>query len=432
MKMPYDGEAISHALNHNLSITTVSWEDNARTKNSCWGPCISDMTLAVNGQCMPLVRGSSNFNDETWDVEIEKIPLVVGNEDGTMLRTVTLKEYLKNLRDYLSNPSSWKGKQDSLLSDRDQHVICSAQACFLPMPAEGDAKFNVAIRNYQSRSDAPAVLAIVASANGTSAEVLDGSSQRLYHNKQGDKASFIGQRLTQYRKETGSSQPAGAPMTSAEKQQNMLLIIQVPLKQKELSRPLYGGPMPMAYQSSLSCVPCPPMMSRSASRAVDVESAIVKIGESEGKHLEIHDLEIERDHSFPIRVTMQYYKATSNGAVNDQVMSDIAAELQSARKWAVAISSLVTETTNRTTEHNVKAPSWWALFWADHFVLFPQYKSSIEAANLVFANNRFSGAQLPEVQDQVLDILGKGEPAPAPSPAPKPVAAPALPSWDVL
>jgi hypothetical protein len=388
------------------------------------------MTLSVSGSSMPLIKASSNFEDETWDVEIEKIPLVVGNEDGSMLRTVTLKEYLKNFRDYLHSPSSWKGSKSSLLTDTDQHVICSAQACFLPMPAQGEAKFNVAIRNYQSSSGSPAVLAIVASANGTSAEVLDGSQQRLYHNKNGEKASFIGQRLSDHRVETGSSLSSDAPMTASEKQQNMLLIIQVPLKQED--RPLMSP--------VFNCMPCPPGLVFSSSvssakpmfRSVDVESAIIKVGESEGKHEEIHNVEIERDTRFPVRVTMQYYKATSNGAVNDSVMSQIKDELQAARKWAVAISSLVTETTNRTTEHNVP-PVWWHSFWTQYSPLFPQYKSSDAAASFLFANSRFHNSQLTEVQEQVLDLLGKGEPAPAPKPAAKvTIQAPTLPAWDVL
>jgi hypothetical protein len=383
------------------------------------------MTLSVSGSAMPLIKASSNFVDETWDVEIEKIPLVVGNEDGSMLRTVTLKEYLKNFRDYLHSPSSWKGSHTSLLADSDQHVICSAQACFLPMPAEGEAKFNVAIRNYQSSSGSPAVLAIVASANGTSAEILDGSQQRLYHNKNGGKASFIGQRLSDYRAETGSELSSDAPMIASEKQQNILLIIQVPLKHvlKRKMKPMLCSTAVMSAGSK--------DRSRS-SRSVDVESAIIKVGETEGRHEEIHNIEIERDTQFPVRVTMQYYKATSNGAVNDAVMTQIKDELQSARKWAVAISSLVTETTNRTTEHNAP-PVWWHGFWTQYSPLFPQYKSSDAAAAFIFANSRFHNSQLTEVEEQVLDLLGKGEPAPAPKPAVKvTIQAPSLPSWDVL
>lgn len=82
LQMPNDSKAKSLAKKHGLCIQTVSWEDSARTKDSSTGPCTSDMTLDVRGKQMPLIKASSNFVDETWDVEIDKIPLVVGNEHG--------------------------------------------------------------------------------------------------------------------------------------------------------------------------------------------------------------------------------------------------------------------------------------------------------------------------------------------------------------
>lgn len=417
--MPNDPEAIRFARNAGLNINTVSWEDNARDKDSCWGPCISDMTLSVDGSCMPLIKDSDNFNDVTWDVEIERIPLVVGNEDGTMLRTVTLKEYLRDLRGYLSEPHKWAGSKSSLLVEgQDKHVICSAQACFLPVPAQGEAKFNVALANYQSRPSDPAVLVIMASANGTSAQVVESSSQTLmYHNNKGQRASFVGQRLSDFRVETGSSRPGDSPMSASEKSQNMLLVIQVPLKQKLVMNYFdcysdeecddEGG----CFNEDFDCV------RSSESRCVDVEAAIVKVGEDEGPFAEINGVEIERDDRYPIRVTMQYYKATSNGAVDDLVMSEIAAELQGARKWAVAISSLVTETTDRNTEH-IKVPivpkasvaiipPWWEGFWTQHALIYSAWSANAAQA-AIFANGRFASAKLVDAMDEMLDILGKG------------------------
>jgi hypothetical protein len=40
----------------------------------------------------------------------------------------------------------------------------SGQACFLPVPEGGTAKFNASIYNYQTRYNDPAVLAIIATA----------------------------------------------------------------------------------------------------------------------------------------------------------------------------------------------------------------------------------------------------------------------------
>jgi hypothetical protein len=47
----------------------------------------------------------------------------------------------------------------------------------------------------------------------------------------------------------------------------------------------------------------------------DVEEAVIGHGKVEGPFTEIDGLEIERDERYPIRVTVQFYKATSNGAV---------------------------------------------------------------------------------------------------------------------
>jgi hypothetical protein len=395
-----------------MAINTVSWEDNARSKNSSWGPCISDMTLQVNCNRLPVIR-SPNFQDVTWDVEIEKIPLVIGNEANEPLRTVTLKEYLRNFRDYLHEPTSWKGNAKSLLADRDTHVIMSAQACFLPIPKSDDSKFNVCIYNYQSSPGHPAVLAIVASVKGTSAQVLDGThgGQKLFFNKDGKRCSFVGQRLTDNRLEQGKS--TEGPMTQEEKQQNMLLIIQVPLKSTRPERFLYdafgGPPMPMMAMASAAAPASLSMMKRQ--RSVDIEDVIVKVGDEEGPFTEIGGVQIERDPSFPVRVTLQYYKATSNGAIDDASMQAISSQIKEARKNAVAIGSLVVRgDTGRVTEHNKHAPAvvippWWEEFWLMHSTLFGKEMTNQKAQNIVFKNGRFANSTMSEVKDRVLDIL---------------------------
>lgn len=431
--MTENKQVLQLAKQYNLSIQKISWEDNARSKNSAWGPCISDMTLMTSNQQMPIIRASSNFEDVSWDVEIENIPLVVGNETmGAQLHTVTLKEYLSNLRKYLSNKESWKGDGQSLLRDgnKDKHVICSAQACFLPIEedASGKTPFNVSIYNYQTRYNDPAVLVIIASANGTSAQVLE--KDCLYHNKVGRMASYVAQRLSQHRIETKSTLDKNAPMTEQEKQQNMLLIIQVPLKQKPIAKSSIYQSLPFDMsgfesiednsikfmsEQLLSKMVCQSnvvdddVIQPRSYQCVNVESAIVQVGEEDlGPYEEIGRLEIERNHDYPIRVTMQFYKATSNGAVDEKIMSEIADQLQNARKWAVAISSLVTEQTNRTTEHVKMYPTWWQSFWDEYGVLFPKYKSAEQAAEFVFANNVFAQATLtPTLKEDLLDFLGK-------------------------
>ena len=52
-------------------------------------------------------------------------------------------------------------------------------------------------------------------------------------------------------------------------------------------------------------------------RRSDVEQAIIGHGDDLGEVNEGHGLRMERDPRFPVRVTVQFYKATSNGVVSD-------------------------------------------------------------------------------------------------------------------
>ena len=82
---------------------------------------------------MPVIR-FPNFSDLTADISLDKFYLLVGNEDGRELQKVSLRDYLGDIRRYLSQPGSWAGRGDSLLAPRDSHVLVSAQAAFLPVP----------------------------------------------------------------------------------------------------------------------------------------------------------------------------------------------------------------------------------------------------------------------------------------------------------
>ena len=60
-----------------------------------------------------------------------------------------------------------------------------------------------------------------------------------------------------------------------------------------------------------------------------MENAVIGHGENEGPFTEIANLPIERDPRFPVRVTVQFYKATSNGVVSEADMAEIAAQIDS-------------------------------------------------------------------------------------------------------
>src|SRR5207302_985449 len=147
--------------------------------------------------CMPVIR-FPNFEDKTGDVKMDKFSLLVGNQKkGEPLMRISLREYLGNPRKYLSKPGSWKGDRTYLHANRDTHVLVSAQACFLPVPKQGKAEFNPVLFNYQSMKDDPAVLAILATREGTSATIIDNQrdgfqthgmwGQRLFFNLNGER-----------------------------------------------------------------------------------------------------------------------------------------------------------------------------------------------------------------------------------------------------
>ncbi len=368
-----------------LNILDLTWEDTGRYKGSAVGPNISDMTIQVqqfNPQTqqyelnlMPVIR-HPNFTDKTADVALDRFYLRVGNQDGKPLQRVTLKEFLGNFRRYLSQPQSWQGQVNSLLAERDRHVLVSAQACFLPIPQAGKAEFNPVLFNYQSYEKNPAVLTILVTREGTSATIIDNKrdgfaagatwGQRLFFNQSGQRASLTGSRASDFKSQPGDPDPVDPNLTSAEaeaKGMNMVMLIQVPLKQTPRRRFSAMESMPMS-------APMAGAASTLKQQASDVEAAVIGHGKVEGPFTEIDGLAIARDPNFPIRVTVQFYKATSNGVVSTGDMQQI--QRQIARVYADAdfVGSLVTEgETGRPTEYTgpkQQPPGWWEDFWQRH------------------------------------------------------------------
>jgi hypothetical protein len=78
-------------------------------------------------------------------------------------------------------------------------------------------------------------------------------------------------------------------------------------------------------------------------------------------------VDIERDERYPIRVTVQFYKATSNGIVSEADVQSIADQIQRVYKDADYVGSLVVDgDTERPTEYEGpkdEPPGWWDAFW---------------------------------------------------------------------
>ena len=88
-----------------------------------------------------------------------------------------------------------------------------------------------------------------------------------------------------------------------------------------------------------------------SSQKSDVEVAVISHGETEGPFKELNALTIKRDTRFPIRVTVQFYKATSNGIVTDADVRDIRKQIDQVYSDGDYVGSLVTTgITERPTE----------------------------------------------------------------------------------
>jgi hypothetical protein len=378
-EMVSDPQAQGFASSHGLQILNVTWEDTGRYKGSSVGPNISDMTLQVQDgdrlTCLPVIR-FPNFSDKSADLRLENFYILVGNEKGRNLRKINLHDYLENFRSYLHNPNSWKGNERSLLAPRDSHVLVSAQACFLPIPKQGNAEFNPVLFNYQSSQGNPAVLTLVCTREGTSATIIDNArdrfntsggvwGQRLFFNQNGERASFTGKRLSDFKASGGDVSTPG-PQASNQAGLNMVLLVQVPLKHKTQHR---GGLM---YEMDGAAAPQgAPMTAKSRAKGdSDVENAVVGHGEVEGPYTEIDNLAIERDPRFPIRVTVQFYKATSNGVVNEKDLAQVASQINQVYADGDYVGSLVTGgPTQRPTEYDgpkTQPKGWWKDFWKQY------------------------------------------------------------------
>ncbi len=350
-QMVWNQSVQSMAARHGLNVVNVTWEDTGRSKGSSMGPNISDMTIGVRDargalHPMPVFR-FDNFTDKTADVRSDEFWLKVGNERNRSLRPVSIADILQHPRSYLHDASSWTGNRSSLWSSRDDYVLVSAQACFLPIPLSGSATFTPVLYNYQSYPGNPADLAIIATREGTSMQVIENEggylSEALYFNDNGERAPFTAERLSDWRDDVGYNGPI-----SEDSGLSVVLLVQVPLKQKP--RPTYygydgygngtGGAAEMAAPSS-------------ATKSSDVEQAVVSHGPVEGPFTEFHDLPIERDTRFPVRVTVQFYKATSNGVVTDADVAAIRRQIDRVYAKGDWVGSLVTEgITGRPTETN--------------------------------------------------------------------------------
>jgi hypothetical protein len=363
--MAQDAEAMRLARRDGLDILNVLWEDTGRYQGSSVGPNISDVTIEVempDGRggrqtaLMPVLR-FPNFTDKTGDVAIDRIWLPVGNQvkgHGAQRGHVSLKDFLAQPTRYLSLPQQGTIRGGSLLAQRDSHALVSAQATFLPIPADGGATFWPVIFNYQSTKDDPAVLTLLVTRQGTSVAVIDNArdtvaggrswGQRLYFNSGGERAPLTAERLSTVKDKGITANGEAASSLGADA--NLLMIIQVPLKTRPRRRA-----MQYSYDDAMGAMasappPAPaasaaPEAKRAAREESNVEVAVLGHGPQTGPYTELGDVSIERDPRFPVRVTVQFYQATSNGVVSAGDVKTLAAQIGKVYASADYVGSLV-------------------------------------------------------------------------------------------
>ena len=357
-----------------LDIVNLTWEDTGRAQGSALGPNISDFTLQVMGTdhdgtpasaLMPVIR-FPNFTDRTGDVPADRFYVRTGNESGGALTTTPLTELLADLSRFVAAPATIPGAAGPgqplrLLADRDTHFLVSAQAIFLPIPRRGKAEYNPVLFNYQSAPGSPAVLTILATREGTSVSVIEnrnedgarrGWGQELYFDDAGQRAAFTAERRSDVAARIAAQ---GGPRTEADrsalgKGADVLALIQVPLKHK--SHGVLGGMNPGGYLYEFSDDPLgaggfgpndATIRVRPGPVAIspDLERAVLGHGPRLGPFLEGHGTTLVRDDQFPVRITVQFYKATSDGVVTEADLDGIQRSLTSTLDHADFVGSLV-------------------------------------------------------------------------------------------
>lgn len=367
VRMPSDGALQRRAQQLGLNVVNVMWEDTGRFQGSAVGPNISDLTLQVreplgNGRhrthLLPVIR-YPNFSDRTADVRANKLWVRVGNQRGVgqgggQLHAVPLSEVLGNLRAYLSDPQSLLGDGDFTAS-RDTHYLVSAQHVFVPIQREGRAEFNPVLYNYQSQPGSPAVLTLLVTRQGTSATIIENHSgdqsyqgwgQQLFFNHEGQRTVFTAERRSAVERRRESGQATAQDQGALDEGADMMMVVQVPLRHRSRRFEMMEGDVSEAVGSS----PAPaPSMARRGRAAVgsDVENAVVGHGDALGPFREMGGLRLERDPRFPVRVTVQFYRATSNGVVDALDLADVKRQIDRVYEDGDFVGSLVVPESGR-------------------------------------------------------------------------------------
>lgn len=265
----------------NYSCKTVSWDDVQRgtigggSNLSCWGANITDTRLyAKDGRLLYTIRGD-NWNERLGKVTSKDLTLVAspdGNR-GDDLKPFTLRHVLENISKF----GSYAGiKNITSLSDDnlDEQVSVRFQTTFLPVEQQVNAE-HVAIEfapeayNYNTTSDDdPRNLILLCTTQGLALQQDGSGAKKLFHHTvepgvndkdtihrywlEAESSSHkVGGSQIETKEERedaihrGKATSSVIGVKSMETRFNVLMTIQIPLKQQEKERSfdvdLYGG-----------------------------------------------------------------------------------------------------------------------------------------------------------------------------------------------
>ena len=378
VQMPFDSDLMGRASRHGLDVVNVTWEDTGRNEGSSVGPNISDLTLQVREpiasgdrtHLLPVMR-YPNFSDTTADIRLDKLWVKVGNQDRrSSVVTVPLSEVLGNMRAYLSDPGSLPGNGNFLRS-RDTHALVSAQHVFMPLPAKGVAEFTPVLYNYQSSQGSPAVLTLLVTREGTSATVIQNYSgdqtyqtwgQQLFFNNKGQRTTFTAERKSSVKARVDAGRATTSDAGALDSGSDMVMVIQVPLVHRQTQfYPSSDGATSNDSAPAAAAAPATKSAAPAGGGSSDVEPAVIGHGDDRGPFEEMLGLSLVRDDTFPIRVTVQFYRATSNGVVSDADLADVKRGIDEVYRNGDFVGSLVVPNNDRprpTAWKKARTPGW--------------------------------------------------------------------------
>jgi hypothetical protein len=142
----------------------------------------------------------------------------------------------------------------------------------------------------------------------------------------------------------------------------VLFLVQVPLKHE--NRGMLGGAMMAQPSAPPSCAMDMAAEADDGGEAEesDVEQAVLGHGPNLGPYVEGYGSTLVRDPQFPIRITVQFYKATSNGVVSEADLDGIASNIGNVYEHADYVGSLVVPEGDRSrpTAWQTRSNQWFA------------------------------------------------------------------------